>query len=389
MKIRLLNRREPDRLLKKETTFLLCAKIIVFALLSLSLISCTQDHSPQKTGMPFPVKVGSISHIEEYETISVTGYTVSPGGSTALSFLTSGRVVHAGPREGDFVHQGQALASIDPTDYTFAAQAAGAQARQAKIGFERAQDEYQRMKFLYESKSIAPNDFNKFQAASNAAREQYAQAAINDQVARKRLADAVLRAPYDGYIARRGVEQGDIVSPGRPVFELVRLDPLEISVGVPETDIRLVKPGQQAVVTAPALPGEQFTGTVRNVSIAADPATRTYMTRITVSNPRHILRVGMVAEARISGNRLIRLMTLPGDTIVRDPQGATRVFVYYPKEMRVYARRVDVGILRGSEVEIRKGLSGDETIVLAGQDKLHDGGVVTVVSTPAPGATGR
>lgn len=331
----------------------------------MSLMSCTQDNPSQDAITPFSVRVGQIRHVEEYEIISATGYAVSPGGSTGLSFLVSGRVSEAGPREGDFVRQGQALAFIDPSDYTFAAKAASAQSEQAQIGFLRAQDEYQRMKFLYESKSIAPNDFYKFKIVYEAAREQLVQATNNDQISRKRLSDTTLRAPYDGFIARRGVEQGDVVNPGRPVFEMVRLDPVEISVGVPETDVRLVTAGQKAAIAAPALPGEQFTGIVRNVSVAADPATRTYMTRITVPNPQHILRVGMVAEARIRGNRLIRMMTLPGDTIVRDPQGATKVFVYYPRERRVYAKRVEVGTLKDSEMEIRKGLAGDETIVFA------------------------
>ena len=356
-------------------------QVVLMLCLCLISISCMQDPAPQKPAA-VPIKVGSVHLIDEYETVPVTGYTVSPGGSTALSFMVSGRVTQAGPREGDFVRKGQALASIDPTDYTFAAKAAQAQAKQAHVALNRAEDEYQRMKYLYESKSLAPNDFAKFKALYEASREQYAQAESGDQAARKRLADTILRAPYDGYIARRGIEQGDLVSPGRPIFELVRLDPLEISVGVPETDVHLVKVGQKASVSAPALPNERFTGTVEHVSIAADPATRTYMTRIKVANPRHVLRVGMVAVAKILSDRTIRMMTLPGDAIAHDPQGATRVFVYYPQERRVYAKRVEAGSVRGTDIEIKKGLAGDEMIVTAGQEKLRDGDTVLVISSP-------
>ena len=67
-----------------------------------------------------------------------------------------------------------------------------------------------------------------------------------------------------------------------------------------------------------------------------------YMARIRVPNPQARLLVGMIAEARIVGDGQIDVLTLPGTSIVRDPQGATQVYVYFPNEKRVYARRVTV-----------------------------------------------
>ena len=64
-----------------------------------------------------------------------------------------------------------------------------------------------------------------------------------------------------------------LASAGRPVFEIVQLDPVEANVGVPETDVHLVKIGQKASITFPALPNRSFQGTVRIINVAADPAT--------------------------------------------------------------------------------------------------------------------
>ncbi len=369
-----------------KAAFFRSHKFILFPLTFMVFISCTESPAPQDAATPVVVKVGPVHQVKEHEIISATGYVVSPGGSTALSFMVSGRVATAGPREGDAVRAGQALASIDPGDYALAAKAAAAQARQAEVGCERARDEYQRMKFLYEQKSIAPNDFEKLKAVYEAAKEQLTQAETNDQAARKRLSDTMLRAPFNGYIARRGVEKGDLVAPGRPLFELVRLDPVEISIGVPEKDVRLVASGMTVTVTAPALPDQLFEGIVRNVSISAEPSTRTYMTRITVPNPRHLLKLGMVAEVRIQGNRLVQMLTLPGDAIVHDHQGVTKVFVYYPGKRRVYARRIEVGALTGKEIEITKGLGANDIVVYAGQERLQDGAAVTLAA--AAEATG-
>jgi multidrug efflux pump subunit AcrA (membrane-fusion protein) len=86
----------------------------------------------------------------------------------------------------------------------------------------------------------------------------------------------------------------------------------------------------------------------------------------------------MVAEATIRGDRTISMVTLPGDAVIRDPQGATQVFVYYPNQKRVYTKRLEIGAVIDRNVEIKSGLSGDELIVLAGQSKLRNGSVVTV-----------
>jgi len=92
----------------------------------------------------------------------------------------------------------------------------------------------------------------------------------------------------------------------------------------------------------------------------------------------------MVAEARIRADRTMKMLALPIESIVRDPQGALMVYVYFPDQKRVYARRVDTGGLYGREIEITRGLSGAEQVVLAGQERLRDGAVVSVTATAPP-----
>jgi RND family efflux transporter MFP subunit len=361
--------------------------IAVFSLLVfLALASCSRGESAEPAASDaIPIQTGNVRHVQEREFVSVSGTVTSPDAPVPVGFLVSGKVIQVAPREGDYVKQGQLLAAIDPTDYTLSLQAATAQAAAAKVALDRSQDEFARMKFLYESRSLAENDFKKYKASWLSAEQQVDQAVANHQLAKKRLGDASLYAPADGFISRRSVEPGQTASAGSPVFEIVKLDPVEISVGVPETDIHLVRVGQTAAVTIPALPGEAFEGQVRVINVSADPNTRTYMTRIVVPNPTHILRVGMVAEARIQGDGMVDLMTLPAETILRDPQGATIVFVYYPEQGRVYAKRVVTGAVYGQEIAIKSGLSSDEAIVFAGQEKLRDGAIVSVVGDNAPG----
>jgi RND family efflux transporter MFP subunit len=264
------------------------------------------------------------------------------------------------------------------------------------------------MKFLFDSKSLAPNDFQKFETAYLTAKEQYElaktgaqkedkaqagaafeQASAAQRMAAKRLADTRLLAPTDGYVSRRLVEPGVVVSPGRPAFTLVRLDPVEVRVGIPETDLQQVRLGQHAAIRIPALGGENFAGTVRVINVSADPTTRTYMARIVVPNPKHVLRVGMIAETAIQGDGETDAVALPGEAIVRDPQGATLVYVYYPGQKKVYSKRVEVGSVLGKDVQIRSGLTGDEIIVVGGQQMLRDGLTVEAQFVPAAGEPGE
>ncbi|MFB3777688.1 MAG: efflux RND transporter periplasmic adaptor subunit [Bryobacteraceae bacterium] len=381
-----------------------------------ALTGCSSRQPAAGGAGPVPVKVAQPRRFEAPVVVAVSGSVVSPENPSNVAFLVSGKVIRVGPREGDAVKAGQVLAEIDPTDYQIAVEAAAAQTasaravlakaesparpevlEQARVAFERAQDEHRRMKQLYDAKSLPPNDYERARAAYEVARQQYEQAraggqkedreqaratyeqaAAGERAARKRLADTVLTAPADGYVAGRSVEAGDMAAAGRPAFQIVKLDPVEVLVGVPETDIHLVRPGQKATVRIPALPGQTFTGSVRVINVAADPSTRSYMVRIAVPNPKRVLRLGMIAEAEIQGDQPRTVMTLPGDAIVRDAQGATTVFVYFPNQGRVYARRVETGTVFGTEVQIKSGLDGTESVVVAGQHKLREGAPAAV-----------
>jgi multidrug efflux pump subunit AcrA (membrane-fusion protein) len=315
------------------------------------------------------------------------------------------------------VYKGQLLAEIEPTDYRNEFNAATAQKEaaqavqrradagvrqqeleQTRIDFERSEDEYKRMKFLLDRKSLPPNDFQKFEAAYKASRERYEMAkegtrkediasahaqahAAEAQASEegKRLSDTRLVAPISGNISMRRVDPGQMVAAGTAVFSIVDLNPVKVRVGVPEAEIEKVKYGARAQVSAPSLSGGRFEGKVGIIGVAAEPASRTYTVKIIVPNPGPVLLAGMVAEARIFGPATAHVLTLPAEAVVHDPQGAPNVYVYNSDRKRVYARKVDVGPPIGAEVEIHSGLEGNEQIVVAGQQKLREGSLVEVV----------
>lgn len=319
------------------------------------------------------IRVAQPTRVQELERVGVSGTLMPQGASSMVAFQVPGRAINVLLREGEPVRKGQVLATLDSENLSHAVEAARAQVAAAKAGADQAEQEFRRMKQLYDSQSLAPNDFAKFTAARDASRQQLEQAIAGEGIARKNLNEARLVAPVSGFIARRMVEPGVMVGAGQPVFEIAQLDPIEVNVGIPETDVRLVKVGQSATVAIPALRGRSFQGTVRVVNVSADPATRTYMARVSLPNPERELKVGMVAEVSITGAQRLDMLTVPAEAIVRDPQGATQVFQYFPDQKRVYSKRVEVGAVYGRSIQVRSGLSGTEAIVVAGQNALRNG----------------
>jgi multidrug efflux pump subunit AcrA (membrane-fusion protein) len=389
---------------------LLCAVVV------LSLSACAKQSALAQRAQPDPitVRIATPRHVRVPAEVAVSGTVETPSAPTSIGFLVSGKVIRVGPREGDFVKAGEVLAIVDPADFQFAVESAAAQTalaraqnekalvsarpevlEQARTNLSQAEDEFRRMRTLYEKKSLAPNDFKKYETAYTNAQQQYAQAKEGAQqedkaatkaaleqaeaaerIARKRLSDSTLIAPISGFVSRRNIEEGAMASPGTPVFTIVELDPVEIQVGIPETDIRLIHRGQKAIVTASALPGTSFSGQVHLVNVSAEPQTRTYMVRIRVPNREGRLLVGMISEARIVGDGQIDVLTLPGTSIARDPQGATQVYVYFPNEKKVYARRVVTAGITGQDIQIVDGIRDTDWIVVAGQQLVREGSIV-------------
>jgi len=209
-----------------------------------------------------------------------------------------------------------------------------------------------------------------------AASAQLSAATAQMQEAKKRLADCQLRAPIAGFIGMRQIEVGNTVAPGVPVISVVDLDPVKVRVGIPEDEVGKVREGDRAEVSIPSLNGQKFEGRVEAIAAASDPASRTYVSKIVVPNPSRVLLAGMVSDARLIGDAQVNAITVPGSAIVRDPRGVTQVYILAPGQNRVYGRRVEVGSMIGNEVEIRSGLTGNEQVVVDGQNYVREGSLV-------------
>ncbi len=323
---------------------------------------------------PISVLVRRPNHLVRSNYVALSG-DVEGSHTASIGFLVPGVVARVEAKEGDYVRAGQVLATLERTEYDLNLEMASAQR-------ERAEDEYARAKVVFESHGIPENDFHKAGTAVRLARAQEA-------MAKKKVQDTRLTAPMSGMLARRGIEPGEQAGPGMPVFTIAQLEPVQVRVGVPEMEISRIAIGDRTTVMVPALKGATFVGRVRLVGVSADPGSRTYTAKIEVPNASRALKPGMIAEVRISGTESVDALTIPAEAVVRDVDGVLRVFVYEPRSTRVYARRVTIGTASGEEVEVRRGLTASDMVVIGGQHRVREGSRVTAKDVTAAGVAPR
>jgi membrane fusion protein (multidrug efflux system) len=154
----------------------------------------------------------------------------------------------------------------------------------ARVQFERASN-------LLPRKAVSQSEFDEAKARYDAA-----QAKVAEQQAR--IAKKTIRAPFDGLLGLRQIDQGEYLTPGQTIVALQALDPIYVDYSVPERQFSAVSVDQPVEVTVDAYPGRVFSGRVTAIDSGVDEGTRSVDVRATLDNPEGVLRPGMLAEVR-------------------------------------------------------------------------------------------
>jgi membrane fusion protein (multidrug efflux system) len=247
-----------------------------------------------------------------------------------------------------------------------------------------AQGDFDRAKMLFDKKLLSQAEFDQrsaqaevarrqFDIARNGAMQQY-QALLGARarvvLARKALADTVVKAPFAGVVGERLVSVGDYVTRGTKVASVLRTNPLRVQLTVPEQYSAGMAVGRAVTFEVDASPGKQFTGQVRYVSPALEANSRTLVVEAVVPNDGGALKPGSFATALIEQGTRSPGILAPG-AAVRTVAGTSRVFVVSGD--RAEERIVTVGQPAGDLVEITSGLKAGENVATTNVATLADG----------------
>ncbi len=303
--------------------------------------------------------------------------------SVVLRPEVSGRVARIAFADGAKVRQGQLLVQLDDT-----LQRAELSQAQAQLSIARAN--LNRNKELVAENFVAQRVVEESEANLQVAEAQVA-------LADARLKRMRISAPFDGIVGLSSTNLGAYVKDGDPLVNLEDTSALTVDFNLPERYQSRLAPGQAVQVQLDALPGQTFEARVVAVDPLLDANGRSIAVRAEMPAGRDGggLRPGMFARVLTVFSVNEAALVVPEEAIV--PQGGKQ-FVYRVEEegegdaKRLVSRRaeVELGIRRGTEVQIVEGLSAADTVVVAGQQRLQrDGTVVRVVdmsrSAAAPG----
>ncbi|WP_460963581.1 efflux RND transporter periplasmic adaptor subunit [Spirosoma litoris] len=307
-----------------------------------------------------PVVVSRVSYSSTSNQLMLSGSTEAET-TVNLGFMVSGKLNRVTIQEGQTIRAGQLIASIEPTDYQLGVTIANA-------NVARVQDEYNRLTILKERGSVTPSDYEK---AVTGLEEVKAR----QQLAAKNLKETKLVSPISGIVARKGANPGEIIPQGQPLFQIADIQPIKVRVSVPESEVGQLRLGQTAQVSIPAL-GQTFTGKVSLIGAVADPASRAYSVKIDLANPALKIRPGMIADARLPSSQRSQSLVIPGNAVQRDADGSTYVFIVDVPKNQVFKRKITIGQVYASDVQITSGLAANDLIVTGGAQKLQDGASV-------------
>jgi multidrug efflux pump subunit AcrA (membrane-fusion protein) len=203
-------------------------------------------------------------------------------------------------------------------------------------------------------------------------------------LAKARLNECVIFAPFSGTITRVHVRAGDMAAAKAPLLEMADMATLVIRVAVPEAYASAVHEGMAARVSLDSLPGKKFTAEVARVYPELDRRMRTRTVELKLAEPAG-LAPGMFARVSLVLESVENAVTVPQQSILLTPAGGQVAFVVADGKAAV--RKVKTGIEQAGRVEVLTGLEPGEKVVVTGHEKLKDGMEVRVAQ-PGKGKPG-
>ena len=267
--------------------------------------------------------------------------------------------------------------TLPPLERVPAVVSTGAQLADAQQQLDRAKNLASRNLISRSDLDTAQTRYDTARAARDQARASARQlrADIEAQSASLRLAqrelrDAVVRAPFDGYVAERLVSPGQYLQPQAPVMRIVRLQPLKLTAEVPEKFAPWIETGRDMAVKVDAFPREMFGGRIVRISPAVNLKSRAFAIEGEIPNTDGRLKPGTFARVQITTDHVDRAVTIPVSA-VQSRYGTNRVFTV--ENGQLVGKEIVLGDRLGDRVEVSTGLTAGTKIVATEVEQLADG----------------
>jgi membrane fusion protein (multidrug efflux system) len=324
------------------------------------------DKDKKKEAPPVPVEVAEAG-MRGISSYYVTTATLEPEKKVDILAKIAGEVAVVIAEEGARVKKGDVLCRLDDKEQKVALE-------EARINRDMRQHEKQRFESMHEQDLISDREYGDIRYQFELAENQYQSALL-------RYRYTQIRAPFDGVVTERLVDPGENVTIGVRLYVVSDIDPLRLTMYLPESEIKAIAAGQTVHINPDVNPDVDFLG--RIVRIAPEVDQRTGTIKVTAEThgggiPGSFVRVRIVTDTRSS------TLTMPRRGVVAD---AGERFVFVAEADTVRQVLVTVGYEDAEYAEILSGIEEGDTVVTAGVGGIRTGTRVKILGRDEPEIT--
>jgi membrane fusion protein (multidrug efflux system) len=279
-----------------------------------------------------------------------------------------GTVIETLVQEGDKVTKGQVIARLDPADFRIALDS-------ARAVYELAVADQKRLATLFDHDIIPRARIEKIDAHVKTSK-----AAL--QNAELMLSRCTITAPISGVIRRLDAVEGLLLNVSDPVAEILQIDRVKAVVGIPESDVALIRNIEEVTLTVQALNNRKITGRTHYLASSPENGARLYRLELAIDNSDHQILPGMFFRAQLVKKVYRDTVAVPIYSVIKRQD---KQFVYVEKNGVAHQLPVELGITEDWMVQVTSGLSPGSRIVVEGHrdiDQGHKLNIVRVLSDP-------
>jgi RND family efflux transporter MFP subunit len=340
------------------------------AVLALGLAACSEASTNQDApAAPRAVLVQPVHYVAEAGQRSFVA-SIRPRIEADQGFRVAGKVAARKVDAGQLVHAGDVLATLDPTDFRLQLDQAEAELSASRMALEQAAADENRATQLRKSGWEAQSVYDRQRTAAEEARGRNLRAQRAVELARNALEYTTLRADADGVVTATFVEPGQFALAGFAAVRVAHLAEKEALVALPETFIAQARHGAARLVLW-SQAGKVWQARLRELSPAADPATRTYAARFSIPAADESVALGMSATLTISEPEDRAIARVPLTAMFDEGRGSALFVV--DKDSRLALRPVHVLSYDGRDALVTDGVTENDNIVTLGVQRLEAG----------------
>ncbi len=301
-----------------------------------------------------------------------------------LGFRVGGKMTERPVNVGDAVKVGQLLARLDPRDLRLGEDVARAAVASAAVNLQQADADFKRYRDLKDQGFISGAEFERRETTLKVAKAQLEQARAQSGVQGNQAGYAALTADAGGVVTGVDVEPGMVVAAGASVVRLAHDGPRDVVFSVPEDKVGLIQAIEARQGTVKVRLWSSGVATVpakiREISAAADPATRTFLVKADLGEA-DAPRLGQTATVAVDTPRVAGIARVPLSALKED-HGKSTVWIVDAASMTTVSRLVTIGGAEGNDAVVLTGLRPGDRVVTAGVHVLSPGQKVRLYSDP-------